>query len=98
MEVWNGIWKKILVWNGIWDGRFLVWNGNGMERKLPVRNMEKSSSIPYHALPRGVVLPNYVRIFVFEISTYVKEHCHLKLSVQKIDFQRVHLGGFRGGW
>ena len=22
MEVWNGIWKKILVWNG----RFLVWN------------------------------------------------------------------------
>ena len=42
MEVWNGIWKKILVWNG----RFLVWNG----RKLPVLNMEKSSSIPYHAL------------------------------------------------
>ena len=27
MEVWNGIWKKILVWNG----RFLVWYGNGME-------------------------------------------------------------------
>ena len=27
MEVWNGIWKKIFVWNG----RFLVWNGNGME-------------------------------------------------------------------
>ena len=39
--VWNGIWKKILVWNG----KFLVWNG----RKLPVCNMEKSSSIPYHA-------------------------------------------------
>ena len=43
MEVWNGIWKKILVWNG----RFLVWNG----RKLPVRNMEKSSSIPFHTMP-----------------------------------------------
>ena len=26
MEVWNGIWKKILVWNGIWK-KILVWNG-----------------------------------------------------------------------
>ena len=43
MEVWNGVWKKILVWNG----RFLVWNG----RKLPVWNMEKSSSIPFHTTP-----------------------------------------------
>ena len=55
MEVWNGIWKKILIWNGIWkkilvwNGRFLVWNGNGMEEKLPVWIMEKLSSIPYHA-------------------------------------------------
>ena len=32
---WNGIWKKNLVWNG---------------RKLPVWNMEKSSSILYHAV------------------------------------------------
>ena len=39
---WNGVWKQFLVWNG----RFLVWNG----RKLPVWNIEKSSSIPYHAL------------------------------------------------
>ena len=38
---WNM--KKILVWNG----RFLVWNG----RKLPVWNMEKSSSIPLHTMP-----------------------------------------------
>ena len=30
----------------VWNGRLLVWNG----RKLPVWNMEKSSSIPYHAL------------------------------------------------
>ena len=47
MKVCNGIWKKILVWNGIWNGRFLVWNG----RKLPVWNMEKSSSIPFHTMP-----------------------------------------------
>ena len=45
---WNM--EKNLVWNGIWDGRFLAWNGNG--RKSPVWNMEKSSSIPYHALGR----------------------------------------------
>ena len=52
VEVWNGIRKKILVWNGrflVWNGRFLVWNG----RKLPVWNVEKSSSIPYHALVVG---------------------------------------------
>ena len=42
MEVWNGIWKKLLAWNG----RLLVWNG----QKLPVWNVEKSSSIPCHAL------------------------------------------------
>ena len=36
MEVWNGICKKILVWNG---------------RKLPVWNMEKSSSIAFHTMP-----------------------------------------------
>ena len=29
MKVWNGIWKKNLVWNG----RFLVWNRNGMEER-----------------------------------------------------------------
>ena len=42
MEVWNAIWKTILVWNG----RFLVWNG----RKWSVWNMEKSSSIPFHTM------------------------------------------------
>ena len=30
-----------------WNGRFLVWNG----RKLPVWNMEKSSSISFHTMP-----------------------------------------------
>ena len=52
MEVWNGIWKKILVWNG----RFLVWNE--MEWKK-IASMEYGKivfhSIPYHALLwRGV--------------------------------------------
>ena len=54
MEVWNRIWKKILVWNleenvGMeWKIFGMEWKRNG--RKLPVSNMEKSSSIPYHAL------------------------------------------------
>ena len=56
MEVWNGKWKKILVWNEILkkilvrNERFLVWNGNGNGRKLPVWNVEKSSSIPFHSM------------------------------------------------
>ena len=47
MKLWNGVWKKFLTWIGIWNGRFLVWNG----RKLPVWNMEKSSSIPFYTMP-----------------------------------------------
>ena len=31
---WNGIRKNILIWNKIWNGRFLVWNGYGMEEIL----------------------------------------------------------------
>ena len=72
MEVWNGIWKKILVWNGIWkkilvwngirkkilawngtwSGRFLVWNGNGMEENCQYGIWKiVFHFIPYHALP-----------------------------------------------
>ena len=43
---WNWIWKKILVWNG----RFLVWNGNGIEENCLIGIWKKSSSIPFHAL------------------------------------------------
>ena len=55
MEVWNGIWKKILVWNGIWkkvlvwNWRFLVWNGNGMEENCQYGLWK--NRLPYHALP-----------------------------------------------
>ena len=53
MEEWNGVWKKNLVWDGIWNGRnFAGWN------------MEKSSSIPFHSMPRlggsGGMLPRKV--------------------------------------
>ena len=65
MEVWNGIWKKILVRNGIWNGRFLVWNG----RKFPVWNMEKSSSIPYHALSVTSLLTHSISVRLYGDST-----------------------------
>ena len=47
--VWNGIWKKILVWNGIWNGRFLVWNGNGMEENC--RYGIWKNRLPFHTMP-----------------------------------------------
>ena len=49
MEVWNGIWKKILVWNGIWSGRFLVWNGNEMEENC--QNGIRKNRLPFHSIP-----------------------------------------------
>ena len=49
MEVWNGIWKKILVWNGIWKWRFLVWNGNGMEEKCKFGIWK--NRLPFHTMP-----------------------------------------------
>ena len=60
MKVWNGIWKKILVWNGIWKKILVEWNMEwkilGMKwkwngRKLPVWNMEKLPSFPFHTMP-----------------------------------------------
>ena len=46
MEVWNGIWKKVLIWNGIWNGRFLAWNGNGMEENCQY-GIQKNR-LPFH--------------------------------------------------
>ena len=47
MKVGTGIWKKLLIWNG----RFLEWNGNGMEENC---SMEYGKiifhSISYYAL------------------------------------------------
>ena len=47
--VWNGIWKKILVWNGIWNGRFLVWNGNGMEENC--QHGIQKNRLPFDSIP-----------------------------------------------
>ena len=49
MEVWNGIWKKILVWNGIWNGRFLELNGNGMEENCQYGIWK--NRLPFHSIP-----------------------------------------------
>ena len=42
-------WKKILVWNGIWNGRFLVWNGNGMEENCQYGIWK--NRLPFHSIP-----------------------------------------------
>ena len=61
MEVWIGIWKKILVWNGI----FLVWNGNEMEENWQYGVWK--NRLPFHFIPcPGCNLGQYVetrRIF-----------------------------------
>ena len=49
MEVWNGIWKKILVWNEIWNGRLLVWNGNVMDENCYYGIWK--NRLPFHAMP-----------------------------------------------
>ena len=49
MEVWNGIWKKILVWHGIWNIRLLVWNGNEMDKNRHYGIWE--NRLPFHAMP-----------------------------------------------
>ena len=51
---WNGIWKEILVWNGIWNGRFWVWNGNGMEENRQYRIWK--NRLPFHSIPCPVYL------------------------------------------
>ena len=45
MEVWNGMWKKILVWNGI----FVVWNGNGTEENCQYGIWK--NRLPFHIMP-----------------------------------------------
>ena len=59
MEVWDGIWKKILLCDGIWNGKLLVCNGNRMEENcqygirkivfhsIPCPRQHKSNKIAY---------------------------------------------------
>ena len=40
--------KKILAWNGIWNGKFLVWNGYGMEEILQYEIWK--NRLPFHSI------------------------------------------------
>ena len=68
MEVWNGMWKKILMWNE----RLLAWNG----RKMPVWNMEKLPFIPFHTMPcrqhksNKIVYKVHLSLFFFFYAKY----------------------------
>ena len=56
---WNMEENFSMEWNMEWKIFGMEWKWNG--RKLPVWNMEKSSSIPYHALfTTGVTRTNYL--------------------------------------
>ena len=48
-------------------------------------------------VPGGVVPPNYVKIFVSQISTDIKKTGTLAWAVQKFDFLGPHFGGVPGG-
>ena len=45
IEVWNGIWKKILIWNG----RLLVWIGNEMDENCQYEIWK--NRLPFHTMP-----------------------------------------------
>ena len=47
--------------------------------------------------PGGVVPPNYVKIFVSQISTDIKKTGTLAWAVQKFDFLGPHFGGVSEG-
>ena len=64
--VWNGIWKKILVWNGIWNGRFLVWNGNGMEENCQYGIWK--NRLPFHS----ILCPVYWHQLYFDTKSITK--------------------------
>ena len=49
MEIWSGIRKKILVWDGIGNGKFLVWNGNKMEKNCQYGIWK--NLLPFHSMP-----------------------------------------------
>ena len=77
MEVWNEIWKKILVWNEIWNGRFLVWNGNGMEENCQHgiwKNRLPLHSIPRHAGQYRARIPLYMRRVYFSVHQGCRLH------------------------
>ena len=51
---WNMEENFSMEWNMEWKIFGMEWKWNG--RKFPVWNMEKSSSIPYHALSKSCTM------------------------------------------
>ena len=46
---WNMEENFSLVWNKIWNGRFLVWNGNGIEENCQYGIWK--NQLPFHFIP-----------------------------------------------
>ena len=73
MEVWNAIWKKILVCNEIWNGRFLVWNGNGMDENC--QHGIWKNRLPFHTMPCSQSCEeNSVMIFIKKKQNKLEFH------------------------
>ena len=52
---------------------------------------------PFGVVPGGVVPPNYVKIFVSQISSDIQKNWHPSLSRSKNCFLGPHFGGVPGG-
>ena len=62
-------------WNMEWKIFGMEWKWNG--RKLPVWNMEKSSSIPFHTMPWRLVITLHVMFGIFTI----RPNCNISLTL-----------------
>ena len=54
------------VWNGIWNGRFLVWNGNGMEENC--RYGIWKNRLPFHFIACPACMASRSRDYLFAIG------------------------------
>ena len=68
MKVWNGIWMKILVWNGIWNGRFLVWNENGMEENCQYGIWK--NHFPFRFIPYALLMVQHSSLQVLTLIDF----------------------------
>ena len=67
---WNVEENFSMEWNMEWKILGMEWKWNG--RKLPVWNMEKSSSIPYHALLSETPVRSYKFQYVTHAPPFLK--------------------------
>ena len=90
MEVWNGIWKKMLVWNGIWNGRFSVWNGNGIKENCQYGIWK--NRLLFHSIPCPAACTFSDSILVLVPNGHAKKYVKLRnnRANQAVHTTKVH--------